>query len=107
MKSIKFRAWDKPGLFMTDPFFLGSLNAGDGFDSDWEIMLFTGVTDQTGKEIFEGDIIRIENHISPVFFDPHRGCWSVLKNDMQCALYVQLPAEIIGNIYENPELLTK
>ena len=58
MREIKFRAWDKEDKFMTDPFFLGSLNAGDGYDQDWKVMQFTGLKDKNKKDIYDGDILK-------------------------------------------------
>lgn len=110
MENIKFRAWDKDGKFMTDPFYLGSLNAGEGFTHDWESMLYTGVKDKHGIEICEGDIISYEwgdGDVTNEYVSFEDGCFWLGDQ-----AFIDIPktlakSEIIGNIHENPELLEK
>ena len=70
---------------------------------------FTGLVDSTGKEIYEDDIISLEDgKIGVVQF--HGGCF-VLEygNDIRQTLY-EIPnwkMTILGNRFENPELLVK
>jgi len=80
-----------------------------GIARDWVLMQYTGLRDKNGKEIFEGDIVRIE-----AFSDtPHRivfdrGAFCVVgKTGMDADIkYAEDDrGEIIGNVYENPELL--
>lgn len=118
MQKLKFRAWDKRENTMTDPFVLGSLNAGDCFNGwDWEVMLFTGLLDKTGKEIFEGDII--DGWAVTYCGDQESGLgmaagWYLQRDDFESWTELQSRCnengdnyEVSGNIYENPELLTK
>ena len=71
---------------------------------DSVIMQFTGLKDKNGKEIYEGDIIRLRGYgvndsrkIQDIIF--HEGKFqSHLENDL-------IGCEVIGNIYENPELI--
>ena len=71
---------------------------------------FTGLLDKLGKEIFEGDVVFYEgikefkedDIVSPVKW----GKWCyVIKNHKAFDIITARSFEIIGNIYENPELL--
>jgi len=69
------------------------------FSNKSPIMQYTGLHDKNGKEIFEGDLIR--------GFDWHNCNPSVVSWDV-IGFRIPLMAnayEIIGNIYENPELI--
>lgn len=75
------------------------------------LMQFTGLFDKNGKEIYEGDIVECEQfgqkQKGKVIF--RKGMWSwEFKKGKDSWLYEcvkQWKGEIIGNIYENPELL--
>lgn len=81
-----------------------------------ELMQSTGLKDKNGKEIFEGDILGIETDEGilnvNIFWDDKHALFmfeSEIHNEKE--LLAELvedntyPFEIIGNIYENPELL--
>lgn len=83
-------------------------------DKDCVVMQSTGLTDKNGKEIYEGDIVNIikkfENFKDEVFYDEEL-CSIRLKgySDNYCdfADWIRegFKFEVIGNIYENKELL--
>ncbi len=109
---IKFRAWDKQINVMSNWDYIKDiwdLKYLEGKDKDTIIMQFTGLKDKNGKEIFEGDIVKEKNisdgeHIRKVVFEKG-GFWLEGKDGSGGWLFIPLSIEIIGNIYENPELL--
>lgn len=123
MRKIKFRAWVgkmeydiTTGKFGT--FFVNSGKRGDGLadddsailtpfntklPNDCPVMQYTGLLDASGKEIYEGDIVKKwEGRPLVVEWTPTPEVW-------KCFNYYDDPSdfEVIGNIYQNPELLTK
>ena len=74
---------------------------------------YTGLTDKNGKRIFEGDIL--EHHAQGdiivnrgvVNWDEKNARWAHQLNTMNPCFYMHNPksVEVIGNIYDNPELL--
>lgn len=79
------------------------------------IMQSTGLKDKNGKEIFEGDIVRqvrtqpiTENETITGVVIMIEGAWLIMNDCEQLASYLWSETdenEIIGNVYENPELL--
>lgn len=79
---------------------------------------FTGLTDKNGVKIFEGDIVEYETgkkvRIGRVFFSDFRASFSVtagkngsarINNDLFNYIQSRSSVIVIGNIYENPELI--
>lgn len=123
MREIKFRAWDKEnkafmpseGYAICDGDVMG-LRYGnemeDVLTDQIELMQYTGLKDNNGREVYEGDVLDIglQNQdgkpvVAPVSYEKYiagyvldnggNGIWQRLDED----------CEVIGNIYENPELL--
>lgn len=74
------------------------------------IQQFTGLKDNNDKEIYEGDILTLEDKKNyQVFFE--RGCFMITfenGNDLPLLAYVEgKRCEIVGNIFENPKFLNK
>lgn len=131
MRKIKFRAWDGKRMTTSGIMFNTStgtldvpksLSLSDGVlppEMEYKLMQFTGLLSKSGKEIYEGDIINsrpkdsnwdvlickiVFNEITARFeaqqFWENKNKFLSLSREHQYYEY-----EIIGNIYENPELL--
>lgn len=94
----------------------GGICESDCFDfKDVILMQSTGLKDKNGKEIFEGDVVRqvrtqptTENETITGVVTMIEGTWLIMNDCKQLAskLWSETDEnEIIGNIYENPELL--
>jgi uncharacterized phage protein (TIGR01671 family) len=115
-REIKFRAWDGREMFhVHSAMFRGNgrmeclfehAETKEGKDvvrmisDDAIVMQFTGLKDKNGKEIYEGDIIEFKKGTE--------GLWAG-QAGMKEVKYPFLCGnsdlgEVIGNIYENPEL---
>lgn len=135
MREIKFRTWDKVNkkIFQVERIIFDVdnniciisvfLNDNDSptimFDqemrvTDFILMQYTGLKDKNGKEIYEGDIVINKNSESLAYENTSTVDWhnnisgftvifEEIGEDKILGLYEHL--EIIGNIYENPELL--
>ena len=72
---------------------------------------WTGMTDKNGVKIFEGDIVKFYDTIHKVVFETKNGTayFGIKISDTETwgfGNYVEVyKLEVIGNIYDNPELL--
>ena len=115
-REIKFRAWhDSTKEMYKDVHTKSSFY--ELFDNSlYELMQYTGLKDKNGREIYEGDIL--DNHYRVEWNQLHCG-WALYNHKGYChelladEYYLigetlppwQISAEVIGNIYENSELL--
>lgn len=132
MRQIKFRAWNKDAnsfyesIGTSTNFFFG-INSkerlvfekylGKGQWQEEPLQQYTGLKDKNGKEIYEGDLVKIfdwglEAH--KVEWAEELGMWSIAvflidqkmmesvndKTDWEGKIF-----EVVGNIYENSELV--
>lgn len=117
-REIKFRAWDLTNKSMIDNYaktgmfgemYVTSFHSSTYSDQgvpELVLLQFTGMLDKNEKEIYEGDIVNIPSGITSVFFE--RGCFYTPLNGSRYRLGGWgNEIQIIGNIYENPELITK
>lgn len=77
----------------------------------YDVMQYTGLKDKNGKEIYEGDIVFYErteaNHVKGKIEFEH-GRYLIITDDGYSDLGGTTDfIRIIGNVYENPELLEK
>ena len=113
MREIKFRAWDKDLHRMILPYRCRWQACNNSINC--ELMQYTGLKDMNGKEIYEGDIVKTkweDVKLLKVIFS-HGGFTYVAIDDSDES-HNFMPdnsflngCEVIGNIYENPELLDK
>lgn len=123
MREIKFRVWNgsemvydivagKFGVFYINPGIKGDgLDYHDSasltplntkYSNNIPVMAFTGLKDKNGKEIYEGDIIKVGSGKWDVYWS--KSCWEPIT-DMIFDGCTEKDFKIIGNIFENPELL--
>ena len=69
---------------------------------------YTGLTDKNGVKIFEGDIVRAFTRFSEIYVSPvayHDGTFWFKNWSWTKFLFKFEKIEVIGNIYDNPEIL--
>lgn len=126
MRDIKFRGWHKGDRDyktgkLYPPTMMYDEKQGDiliwARNQPIEITQFTGLKDKNGKEIYEGDILLVDDEYdktkhSVVWGGNSYPAWTLdpeLDTESNCFSEIvnggNFTMEVIGNIYENPELL--
>ena len=118
----RYRAWDKEfkemvqvdALVFDEQVIKATYKNGNVVKEDlknYVLMQSTGLTDKNGKEIFEGDVVKMAKNVysEPTYYEVvrHRGgAYRLDSKQYGCELWLRhTDCEIAGNIYKNPELL--
>ena len=128
MREIKFRAWDKNSMMFFNLMWgnsgrgrgwIGMLPLGEELQrglydnriqvdpDDCDIMQYTGLKDKKGTEIYEGDIVVFKNWKPKSVVFQTNGVQTFVFDgtDLWLSSYDSEHYKVIGNIYQNPELL--
>lgn len=129
MREIEFRAWlkDEKRMVVDEQVFIPLIVTNKGImklnpnirednyyfvgeqEEDYILMQYTGLKDKKLKKIFEGDIVKFDNKLYKVIWDNDE-CRFGLTNNVENTLLLltswrMQKLEVIGNIYENRELI--
>lgn len=104
-RTIKFRSWDGKKMWNEFGLYGHKLNAGLVAVADQGdiLMQFTGLLDKNGVEIYEGDILTFGADNLPVVYE----AGAFRMGDTGLSGLILSDHIVIGNIYENPELVEK
>ncbi len=106
LREIKFRVWDSISKAFH---YWGNIQNNKFSDFDLEhytLMQYTGSKDKNGIDIYEGDVCKYKNYKGVVSY-VGRGyeCKANNHNGLDMLRYREELIEVIGNIYQNHELL--
>ena len=128
MRETKFRAWDIDQMRMLPPSSIWKCDFRKYNTGDYSLMQYTGLKDKNGKEIYEGDIVIVQDEFDNFASEydevndeyvntekmlikwgneyPAFDVFNLDGSYHDCEYNVLTIAtiEVIGNIYENPEL---
>lgn len=96
---------------ITTVFVVGKTLGSNAYLKDVKLMQSTDMVDRDGKIIFEGDIVKMSKDVysEPTYYEVvrHRGgAYRLESKQHGCELWLRhTDCEVVGNVYENPELL--
>ena len=129
MREIKFRSWLKGKMLNDANLYNNKLSwiSKNGYEcfsclpsiDDAVLMQYTGLKDKNGVEVYEGDIVKSTRYIGGHYLDTlsdlvlvefYNYKWVIQPVKRKLATpnvlsELESDCEVIGNIYENPELL--
>lgn len=119
---LRFKAWDHDdkkmvkvgaidwaeGQIISPNYPKGKLYPNERFGDHVTMLQYSGLKDQHGNELYEGDIAVDDDDLYVIKFED--GCFYVVLDHDTGAVITQLSElnediRLLGNIYENPELL--
>ena len=117
MREIKFRAWSKGLNKMLESVYIGSILCWDKYAEthidippDAVLMQYTGLKDKNGVEIYEGDVFRFPGFPKCYEVRFEELMWTFTRGgglgEGILGAYDSDDLEVIGNIWENPELVS-
>lgn len=117
MREIKFRAWDhfnKKMVTMADnlelingsyDLFYADIFTFTDDNTRHPLMQYTGYTDRNGVEIYEGDILKNSEIFSGLEVVRDIRDAKLTNSGLYDSVTYSPLGEVVGNIYENPELV--
>lgn len=135
-RELKFRFWNGKGIIFSGDtdmkYYLDPRNGrvtwleryndddwGMASTSTWGVMQFTGLTDRNNKEVYEADLLRLDDgNVVTVYYAEAAAMFCIAREGedidtpeeplweaMLLPITTSKMPQVIGNIYENPELL--
>ncbi len=111
-RTIKFRVWDETiNKFLENGEGLCLEEMYGGFGGQTVSQQFTGLLDKNGKEVYEGDILKTFGARYSIEYNSEIAGFSLVEGKRSLGHIGALNSrrdwfEIIGNIFENPDLLS-
>jgi hypothetical protein len=115
MRTLKFRAWDNDARKMHYGGF-GVKSYGEAYDLGWrtpgDVMIeqYTGLEDQDGREIYEGDVVHFGSpfgDVAVVEWSPDRAafCFNIFGDQVPLEESNLAHVTVFGNVHEDPGLV--
>ena len=116
MREIKIKVWDDTLCRMLKPLTIEQIGKCNFSGTNWyqlTYLQYTGLNDKNKKEIYEHDIVKwrfkrcwkTEYHISEVVWDDFYSAFKLSLQGDNAQMRKDIEYEIIGNIFETPELI--
>lgn len=104
MRQIKFRAWNDIDKKMCDNGVVTCRLSSLLTSKNYHVMQSTGWSDSEGVEIYEGDVVECEEHFYyEISWSEKHASW--YASEVGGLDELPMSVKVIGNIYQNPELL--